>query len=210
MHVDFNNNDAKTEIVKISSKAPPLLMILTTISLLMVLQTATVLMVQTVSWALTSLLLINLICGTWLLLVCGEQLMPLTITLDAKGIVCQRVVTRKTIAWEDVSGLRLVPAGSMSDTPKDDGRGRVGVGVVLRPLSKPTTREAAKTPPQPQAITVLVSGDSLYAEKMLEVIESMTKFRAALNTKPQERWKKAAQPHQQTQFRKKPNITMPA
>jgi hypothetical protein len=57
---------------------------------------------------------------------------------------------------------------------------------------------------------VLIGADPQFAEKMMEIMECIQKFQAALTAKPQERWKKAAQPQQQAQFRKRPNITMPA
>jgi hypothetical protein len=207
MQVEFTKI-GKTEFVKISSKGPPLLMILTTISLLLILQSLTVLLVQNVALILTGMIIVNLVCGLWLLLVCAEQLMPTTLKLDADGITCQRLVTHRTYLWDDVSALKLTAAGAISDAPRADNRGRVGVGVVLRAPNKSTARDAKVVVPVPT--TVLIAADSKYAEKMLEVMESIQKFQVALTAKPQERWKKAAQPQQQTQFRKKPNITMPA
>jgi hypothetical protein len=208
MHVEFSK-DGKTELVKISSKAPPLLLILTTVALLLILQTLTVLLVQSLAFTLTALVFINFVCGLWLLLVCTEQLMPTTLKLDADGLTCQRLVTHKTYAWDDISALKLVAAGAVSDAPRADNRGRVGVGVVLRAPNKATTRDAKATPVPPTA-AVLLAADPQYAEKMLEIMERVQKFQAALTARPQERWKKAAQPQQQAQFRKRPNITMPA
>jgi hypothetical protein len=208
MHVDYSK-DGKTELIKVSSKAPPLLMILTTIAALLVLQTITVLLSQSLAWILTLLLGFNLICGIWLLVACGEQLMPTTLKFDADGLTCQRLLTTKTFNWDDVSALKLVPAGSVSDAPRIDSRGRVGVGVVLRVPNKATVRDA-KSPPPPHPTVVVIAGDSQFAEKMIEIIEHGKKFQAALTAKPQERWKRAPQPQQQQQFRKRPNVTMPA
>jgi hypothetical protein len=206
MLVDFTK-DGKTELVKISSKAPPLLLILTTVALLLILQTLTVLLVQSVTFTLTALIFINFVCGLWLLLVCTEQLMPTTLKLDADGLTCQRLVTHRTFSWDDVSALKLVAAGTVSDAPRGEGRGRVGVGVVLRAPNKATARDAKVAPPP---AVVLIGADPQFAEKMMEIMECIQKFQAALTAKPQERWKKAAQPQQQAQFRKRPNITMPA
>lgn len=206
MLVDFTK-DGKSERVKISNKATPLLLILTTISLLLILQASTVLLVQPVTPVLTGLIFINLICGLWLLLVCAEQLMPTTLKLDAKGLTCQRLVTHSCFAWDDITLLKLVAAGAVSDTPRPEGRGRVGIGLVLRAPHKPSARDA-KVLPAPTV--VLFGADPQHAEKMMEVMDCMKKFQVALTAKPQERWKKAAQPQQQAQFRKRPNITMPS
>jgi hypothetical protein len=206
MQVEFTK-DGKAELVKISSKAPPLLLILTTVSLLLILQTLTVLLVQTVVPTLTGLIFINLVCGLWLLLVCAEQLMPTTLKLDETGLICQRLVTHSTYSWDDVSALKLVAAGNVSDTVRPDGRGRVGVGLVLRAPNKSASRDAKA---EHAPTVVLLGADPQYAEKMIEIMERVQKYQAALLAKPQERWKKAAQPQQQAQFRKKPNITMPA
>jgi hypothetical protein len=206
MQVEFTK-DGKTELVKISSKAPPLLMILTTTALLLILQSLTVLLVQNVALVLTGLIAVNLVCGLWLLLVCAEQLMPTTLKLDVAGLTCQRLVTHKTYMWDDITALKLVAAGAVSDAPRTVDRGRIGVGLVLRAPTKATARDtkAAAAP-----TVVLLGADPKHAEKMLEIMETVQKFQTGLNAKPQERWKKAAQPQQQTQFRKKPNITMPA
>jgi hypothetical protein len=208
MQVDFTK-DGKTELIKVSSKASPLLMILTTVAALLVLQATTVLLTQSLAWILTFLIGFNLLCGIWLLVACGEQLMPTTLQLDADGLTCNRLLTSKTFSWDDISALKLVPAGSVSDAPRADNRGRVGVGVVLRAPNKSTGRDA-KLPPPPQPTIVVVAGLSEYAEKMIEIIEHGNKFHAALTAKPQERWKRAQQPQQQQQFRKRPNVTMPA
>jgi hypothetical protein len=206
MHVDFSK-DGKADHIKVSSKATPLLMILTTVALLLILQSATVLVVQSLDTALTVLIAFNLICASWLLLVCAEQLVPLTLSLDATGLRCQRLVTRKSFLWDDISALKLAAAGVVSDAPRTDIRGRVGFGVVLRVAAKSTARDAKS---QEAPTIVLFGADPQHGEKMLEIIECIRKFQAALNAKPQERWKKASQPQQQTQFRKKPHITMPA
>jgi hypothetical protein len=195
MQVEFTKV-GKDELVKISSKAPPLLMILTTIAMLLMLQSLTVLLVQSVNLTLTVLIFINLICGLWLLLVCAEQLMPTTLKLDATGLTCQRLVTHQTYIWDDIS-----------DAPRAVNRGRVGVGLVLRAPNKSNARDSKVTP---ATTVVLIGADPKHAEKMLEIMECVQKFQVALNAKPAERWKKAAQPQQQQQFRKKPNITMPA
>jgi hypothetical protein len=206
MQVEFNK-DGKADFVKVSSKPTALLMILTTVALLLILQASTVLLVQPLDTALTALVVVNLICGGWLVLVCAEQLVPLTLTLDANGLRCQRLVTHKVFAWDDIAALKLSAAGAAADNAKTDSRGRVGLGVVLRVAGKSTARDTKTS----QSPTVqLFSADQQFAEKMLEIIERVQKFQVALNAKPQERWKKAAQPQQQTQFRKKPNITMPA
>jgi hypothetical protein len=206
MQVEFTK-DGKTELIKISSKAPSLLLILTTVAMLLTLQTLTVLLVQSLEPILMALIGINLICGLWLLLVCVEQLMPTVLKLQPDGLTRQCIVTRKTYAWDDISVFKLVATGAVSAAPRANNRGRVGVGLVLRPPNKSTTRES-KVVPEPTI--VLTGADAQFAEKMLEIMESVQKFRAALTAKPQERWKKAAQPQQQAQFRKKPNITMPA
>jgi hypothetical protein len=198
MHVDFSK-DGKADHIKVSSKATPLLMILTTVALLLILQSATVLVVQSLDTALTVLIAFNLICA--------KQLVPLTLSLDANGLRCQRLVTSKRFLWDDISALKLAAAGVVSDAPRTDIRGRVGFGVVLRVAAKSTARDAKS---QEAPTIVLFGADPQYGEKMLEIIECIRKFQAALNAKPQERWKKASQPQQQTQFRKKPNITMPA
>ena len=206
MLVDFTK-DGKAERVKISSKAPPLLLILTTVALLLILQTLTVLLVQPVAPVLTGMIFMNLVCGLWLLLVCAEQLMPTTLKLDANGLTCQRLVTHNTYTWDDITTLKLVAAGAVSDTPRAEGRGRIGIGLVLRAPHKSNARDAKVV----DAPTVVLFGaDPQHAEKMLEVMENVQKFQLALTAKPQERWKKAAQPQQQAQFRKRPNITMPA
>jgi hypothetical protein len=206
MQVEFTKV-GKDELVKISSKAPPLLMILTTIAMLLMLQSLTVLLVQSVNLTLTVLIFINLICGLWLLLVCAEQLMPTTLKLDATGLTCQRLVTHQTYIWDDISALKLVAAGAVSDAPRAVNRGRVGVGLVLRAPNKSNARDSKVAP---ATTVVLIGADPKHAEKMLEIMECVQKFQVALNAKPAERWKKAAQPQQQQQFRKKPNITMPA
>jgi hypothetical protein len=206
MHVDFTKN-GQAELIKVSSKATPLLMILTTVSLLLILQSATVLLVQSLDTPLTVLIAFNFICASWLLVVCAEQLVPLTLSLDANGLKCQRLVTHRSFLWDDISALKLAAAGVVSDAPRTDIRGRVGFGVVLRGTAKSTTRDAKS---QEATTIVLFGADPQYGEKMLEIIECIRKFQAALNAKPQERWKKAAQPQQQAQFRKKPHITMPA
>lgn len=202
MQVEFTK-DGKDEIIKISSKMPPLLMILTTIALLLIVQSLTVLLVQSLNLTLTALVFVNFVCGLWLLLVCAEQLRPTSLKLDAAGLTCQRLVTHKTYLWDDVAALKLVAAGVVSDAPRSDNRGRVGVGLVLRTA----TRDASVTP---APAVVLIGADPQFAEKLLEIMEHVQKFQAALNAKPAERWKKASQPQQQQQFRKKPNITMPA
>jgi hypothetical protein len=206
MQVDFTK-DGKTELVKISSKATSLLLILTTAGLLLALQSSTVLLVQSLEPILTGLIFVNLGCGLWLLLVCVEQLMPTTLKLDAAGLTRQRLITRKSFDWDDISALKLVAAGTSSDAPGTVSRGRIGIGLVLRPPNKSTARES-KVVPEPTIM--LIAADAQFAEKMHEIMENAQKFQAALNAKPQERWKKAAQPQQQPQFRKKPNITMPA
>jgi hypothetical protein len=206
MQVEFTK-DGKAELVKISSKAPPLLLILVTVALLLTLQSLTVLLVHTLAPVLMVLIFLNFVCGLWLLVVCAEQLMPTTLNLDATGLTCKRAVTSKTYAWDDISALKLVAAAAVSDAPRSVDRGRVGVGLVLRGPLKSADRDAKSAPP---TTIVLLGGDPKYAEKMLEIMECVQKFQAALTAKPQERWKKAAQPQQQAQFRKKPNITMPA
>jgi hypothetical protein len=209
MQVDFTR-DGKTELIRVATKSPPLLMILTTIAALLMLQSATVLLTQALATPLFALIAINLICATWLLVVCAEQIMPTTLRLEKEALVCQRLLTHKTYNWDEIAGLKLVPAGAVSDVPRHDNRGRVGVGLLSKVATKPTGRDAkAQHAVQPTA-TVLVSGDSEYAEKMMEIIEMAQKFQAKLNAKPTERWKRAPQPQQQPQFRKKPNITMPA
>jgi hypothetical protein len=209
MQVDFSK-DGKTELIKVSSKSPPLLMILTTIAALLTLQSASVLLTQALATPLFILILGNLICATWLLVVCAEQIMPTTLMLAKDGLLCQRLMTRKTYSWDDIVALKLVPAGAVSDTPRHNARGRVGVGVVLKVPTKPTSRDAKAQTVEPVAAAVLVAGDSEHVEKMMEIIELAQKFQARLNAKPTERWKRAPQPQQQPQFRKKPNITMPA
>jgi hypothetical protein len=206
MQVEFTKS-GKDELVKISSKAPPLLRILTTIALLLILQSLTVLLVQSVSHTLTALIFVNLVCGLWLLLVCTEQLMPTTLKLDATGLTCQRLITHKTYVWDDITALKLVAAGAVSDAPRAVNRGRIGVGLVLRAPNKSTARDTTAVP---APTIVLIGADPQFAEKMLEIMERVKKFQMALNAKPAERWKKAAQPQQQQQFRKRPNITMPA
>jgi hypothetical protein len=206
MLIDFTK-DGKSEHVKISSKAPALLLILTTVALLLILQTSTVLLVQQVTPVLTGMIFVNFVCGLWLLLVCTEQLMPTTLKLDASSLTCQRLVTRNTYSWDDIAAFKLVAAGVVSDTPRAEGRGRVGIGLVLRAAHKSTARDAK---PAAAPTVVLLGADPQHAEKLMEVMENVQKFQSALTAKPQERWKKAAQPQQQAQFRKRPNITMPA
>jgi hypothetical protein len=206
MQVEFTK-DGKVELVKVSSKAPPLLLILTTVAILLILQSLTVLLVNSLALVLTVLIVLNAVCGLWLLIVCAEQLMPTTLKLTADGLTCQRLITHDSYAWDDITALKLVAAAAVSDAPRSVDRGRVGVGLVLRTPNKPGVRDAKSTP---APTVVLLGGDPKYAEKMLEIMECVQKFQAALTARPQERWKKAAQPQQQPQFRKKPNITMPA
>jgi hypothetical protein len=205
MFIDFSR-DGKTELIKISSKAPPLLLILTTMAALLILQSLTVLIVQSLATALMLLVIINLGCGVWLLLVCVEQLLPTTLRLDAGGLTCLHLVTQKTYAWDDLAAFKLVSAGAVGGAARADTRDRVGVGVIQRGAATVRAGKAAVTVPP----IVLIAGGSEHAEKLLDVIARIQKYQLALTAKPQERWKRAAQPQQQQQFRKRPNITMPA
>jgi hypothetical protein len=204
MFIDFSK-DGKTELIKISSRAPPLLMILTTMAVLLILQSLTVLIVQSLATPLVVLVTINCICGVWLLLVCAEQLLPTTLRLDAAGLTCQHLVTHKTYAWDDIATLKLVSAGAVGGA-RVDSRGRIGIGLMQRAAA--TARDGKAAPTSPPVL--VIAADSTHVEKLLDIIVRIQRYQTALTAKPQERWKRAAQPQQQQQFRKRPNITMPA
>jgi hypothetical protein len=217
MNAELIQEDGGVESYKVTNRASPLLLILTTVAFMLAVQTGTVLMTMSLSLILTGLLAVNLLCGVWLFIVCADFLAPQSIRMSADGITHARLITSTSYPWDDISALKIVAAsGSLSDAPRDDGRGRIGVGVILREDAKTGSRDernAAKvtTPGQTPKVktAILIGGDRQHAEKMMEIIEHIKAFQQR-QIKPVERWRKSAQqPQQQQQFRKKPNITMP-
>jgi hypothetical protein len=126
------------ETIELSRRPSLVAMVVIAMGALLVLQV--ILMLATRSMTITLMALLTVAAGSagWLAVLALEAIMPVNIKMDKDGLTVGRLLGAATHPWADIVDAKVVPSsGMLSDDPKAEQSGRLGVGLFLKSRKTP-------------------------------------------------------------------------
>ncbi len=186
MNVDRAGGVETIELSRLPSLVATVVIVM---GVLLVLQVIIVLLSHGVSLPLMGLLLITAGSAGWLAILALNAIMPITVTMNRDGLTIARMLGDETYPWSDILAAKVVPSsGLLSDDPRSEPSGRLGVGLFLKSRKTPRQHEL-------DADVIVFGTPDTHVDNLIRLMDHIDEFRKTIGSglaDPLRRIRKAA------------------
>lgn len=188
--MDMNvEREGSVETIYLSRRPSTVALVVIAMGVLLVLQVLIVLFSRSVTLPLMGLLLIAAGSAGWLSILALEAIMPVTVKMDKDGITLQRLLGDQNYPWIEVGEAKVVPSsGMLSDDPRAEPSGRLGVGLFLKSRKTPRLHEL-------DADVMIFGASDAHLNDLIKVADRIVSFKNTIGAglaDPTRRIRKAA------------------
>ncbi len=187
------------ETIELSRQPSTVATVVIAMGVLLFLQVLIVLLSHSISWILMALLLFAAGSAGWLAVLALDAIMPITVTMNKDGLTIARMLGDTTYPWLEIAAAKVVPsAGLLSDDPRSEPSGRLGVGLFLKSRKIPRLHEL-------DADVMVFGAPDTHVNDLINLTNHIVEFKNTVGAglaDPSRRIRKAAPIAAPTAFRK--------
>ncbi len=177
------------ETIELSRRPSTVATVVIAMGVLLFLQVVIVLLSHSVSPTLMGLLLIAAGSAGWLAILALDAIMPITVTMNKDGLTIARLLGDTTHPWSDIVVAKVVPSsGLLSDDPRSEPSGRLGVGLFLKSRKVPRQHDL-------DADVIVFGAPDTHVDDLIRLLNHIDDFRKTIGSglaDPLRRIRKAA------------------